>query len=111
MIKITKILNYGGACPFQIDALTDDNRLIYGRYRWGHLTVSIGSQDDLSEDAAIKKESIFSAQIGGEFDGCMGLDEFKEHTKATIDWSDAIDEKEIWLKEFLAKSCLIPSIS
>ncbi len=103
-VKVVNILSYGGACPFQIDALTDDNRLIYGRYRWGHLTATIGAQDDLSEDAAIRKELIFSAQVGGEYDGCMDLNEFQEHTKDAIDWSDAVDEKEIWLKEFLAKS-------
>lgn len=47
VIKIAKILNHGGSCPFQIDALTDDDRLIYGRYRHGYLRVYIGKAGDL----------------------------------------------------------------
>ncbi len=69
MIKITKILGYGGACPFQIDALTSDDRLIYGRYRNGYLRVRIGKTGDLSEDAAVGGERIFLKSVGGTFDG------------------------------------------
>lgn len=92
MIKITKILGYGGACPFQIDALTDDDRLIYGRYRGGRLTVNIGQIGDFSEDAAVGGERIFFKNVGGTFDGYMSLEEFKNHTKETLDFSEAVDD-------------------
>lgn len=59
MIKITKILGYGGSCPFQIDALTDDDRMIYGRYRGGRLSVRIGEAGNLAEDSAFFGERIF----------------------------------------------------
>lgn len=92
MIKITKILNHGGACPFQIDALTDDDRLIYGRYRHGYLRVHIGKTGDLSEDAAVGGELIFQKDLGKPFDGYMSLEEFKNHTKETLDFSEAVDD-------------------
>jgi len=91
MIKITKIINHGGFCPFQIDALTNDDRMIYGRYRWGHLRVTIGKVGDHSEYAAVDGEQIFAKDVGPQFCGDMTLQEFKEHTKETLDFSEAVD--------------------
>lgn len=92
MVKITKIINHGGACPFQIDALTDDGRMIYGRYRHGYLRVYIGKLGDFSEFAAVDGDLIFQADVGGPLDGCMTLEEFKEYTKETLDFSEAVDD-------------------
>lgn len=92
MIKITKIINHGGACPFQIDALTNDDRLIYGRYRNGRVRVYVGEFGDLSPDAAVDGDMIFSNLIGDAFDGTMTLEEFKEATKTTLDFSEAVDD-------------------
>lgn len=92
MIKIAKILNHGGSCPFQIDALTDDDRMIYGRYKGGRVRVYIGEVGDLSEDAAVDGQLIFSDMIGDESDGWMSLEEFKDHTKTTLDFSEAKDD-------------------
>lgn len=90
MIKIKTILNHGGACPFQIDALTSDDRLIYGRYRFGNLSVQIGESGDRSEFAAVRGKEILRKEVGGEYDGCMSLETFKEHTKTTLDFSETV---------------------
>lgn len=91
MIKIKTILNHGGICPFQIDALTDDGRMIYGRYRWGRLAVYVGQIGDLSEYAGVNGELIFwNSKLGSSLDGCMSLEEFKDHTKETLDFSEAV---------------------
>lgn len=92
MITIKTILGHGGVCPFQLDALTDDNRRIYGRYRHGYLRVYIGKDGDLSEDGAVDGDLLFSKDMGKPFDGCMSLEEFKDETKSEIDWSEAVDE-------------------
>jgi hypothetical protein len=92
MIKITKILGYGGACPFQIEALTDDDRLIYGRYRGGRLSVHIGEAGNLAEDSALFGERIVFKDFGKPFDGYMSLEEFQNHTKETLDFSEAVDD-------------------
>lgn len=60
MIKIKTILNHGGVCPFQIDALTNDDRLIYGRYRNGRVRVYVGEFGDLSPDAAVDGDLTYS---------------------------------------------------
>jgi hypothetical protein len=88
MIKITKILNYGGACPFQIDALTDDNRRIYGKYRSGCVRVYVSRTGDLTDDGATDGDLYFLNLVGGEFDGYMSLEEFKKETKYVLDWSE-----------------------
>lgn len=92
MIKIKTILNHGGFYPFQIDALTDDDRMVYGRYRYGGIRVYIGEAGDLSEDAALDGELLFEAVAGGPLDGTMTLEEFKEQTKLTLDFSEAVDD-------------------
>jgi hypothetical protein len=76
MIKITRVVHTCGACPSQWDAWTDDNKYVYIRYRWGHLSVSYD----------VFGENIFNKDIGGEFDGSMGFGELKKHTAGIIDW-------------------------
>jgi hypothetical protein len=88
MIKISEILNYGGACPFQIDALTNDNRRIYGRYRHGYVRVYISKTGDLTDDAAIDGDLIYRHDTGRPYDGYISLEEFKEKTKHILDWSE-----------------------
>ena len=90
MFKIKTILGYGGSCPFQIDALTDDDRMIYGRYRGGKLSVYIGKTGDLSEDAAVCGERIFFKYFDEMFNGSMTLEEFQNETKETLDFSEAV---------------------
>jgi hypothetical protein len=97
MIKITKILNHGGSCPFQIDASSNDDRMIYGRYRRGRVRVYVGEAGDLSEDAGVDGQLIFSNMIGDEFDGYMTLEEFKNNTKTVLDFSEAGDDSLLCL--------------
>lgn len=92
MIKITKIINHGGSCPFQIDASTDDDRMIYGRYRHGYLRVYIGRSGDFSEFAAVEGDLVFRADLGGPHYGTMTLEEFKEYTKEALDFVGAVDD-------------------
>lgn len=103
MIKIKTILHWGGACPFQLDALTDDNRLIYGRYRHGWIEVRIGAKDDLSEDAAVSGESLLREKIGENFDGYIDIEQFKLETEELIDWSEAFDQHSVDRDAFVAK--------
>lgn len=91
MIKISKILAFGGSCPTQLDAITSDGRMVYGRYRHGHLTVEIGAQYDFSEYAAVGGECILEKVVGEPWDGTMSKREFCEHTKDVLDFSGAKD--------------------
>lgn len=94
--KITKILGFGGSCPTQLDAITDDNRMVYGRYRWGKLSICLGEPGELNDMAAVCGKEIFRTEVGGEYDGCMDLSEMAELTEEVIEWPEnlSVDNNE-----------------
>ena len=68
MIKVTSITQTCSACPAQWEGITEDNRKIYVRYRWGYLSVRIGEIDDMEEWAAVTGAEIFVIDYGDGFD-------------------------------------------
>lgn len=74
MINVTKIVNTCTACPSQWSGVTDDEKEVYVRYRWGYLSVDVG------------EDCVFEANPGDSLDGYMDFDELKEHTKNVISW-------------------------
>jgi hypothetical protein len=92
MIKVKSIALTCTACPSQFEGLTEDNRKLYFRYRFGRLTVEIGAKDDMSEFAALRGERIYSISIGDEYDGYMDLEELKGHTMDVLYWNDPLEE-------------------
>ena len=85
--KIKKLTQTCGACPSQWEASTDDGRMIYIRYRWGGLSVSISKEitDDIYD--AIDGDNLFCETLGDSFDGLMSEEAMKEITKEVIDWN------------------------
>ncbi len=75
MIKIKKLTCTCTACPSQWEGRTDDNREIYIRYRYGHLSVRVAG------------ERIFQISHGDDMDGVMDFDTLKELTKDIIEFS------------------------
>lgn len=68
MIKIKKLLSYGGACPYQLEAITEDDKWLYIRYRHGVLSyVVANSEKEWMDNDCIEYD--FSEQIGEGFDG------------------------------------------
>lgn len=93
MIKITKLVQTCEACPSQWDGLTDDNRAVYIRFRWGQLSICLGKQNDTSEFAALEGETIYCEQISDGLDGILATKEMKEITKSLIDWTSLMPRK------------------
>ena len=87
MIKIKQLVKTCEACPAQWEGYTDDDRKVYVRYRWGHLSVRLGDIGDTAEFAGIRGEEIFGKQIGEDLHGVMSYDELKELTKDIIQWA------------------------
>ena len=85
--KIKKLTQTCGACPSQWEASTDDGRMIYIRYRWGGLSVSISKEitDDIYD--AIDGDNLFYENLGDGLDGYLTEEEMKEATKEVIDWN------------------------
>ena len=71
MIVIKSVEWSGGACPYQIEATTDDGKHFYLRYRGGRLRASC--HDDNGMICA--KYNVINVQIGGQFDGSINHDE------------------------------------
>lgn len=71
------------ACPSQWEGTTMENEPVYVRYRWGHLTVQIGSPGEIG---AYSSPVVFQRNYGDELDGVLNEQELEELTKDLIDW-------------------------
>ena len=45
-VRIASIQLAGGACPYQIEATTDDGQYFYLRYRWGRLRAGVAQKEE-----------------------------------------------------------------
>lgn len=74
-----KLLQTCMACPSQWDGVTDDDRAVYVRYRWGILAVHVGAIGDTSKFAALDGENIVNDEIGDGYDGLLTQSELLVH--------------------------------
>jgi hypothetical protein len=68
MIVIKKFISYGGACPYQLEAITSDNKWLYIRYRHGVLSYVVAD----SYDSWMNGDHLdydYRQGIGDAFDG------------------------------------------
>ena len=72
MIVIKKLLSYGGACPYQLEAITTDDKWLYIRYRSGILSYVVANS---------KKEWMNSDCIDYNYSEAIGdgLDGYADH--------------------------------
>lgn len=74
------------ACPSQWEGRTDDERLIYVRYRWGYLTISISKPNSRDISDAVNGEPVFDLKHGDDLSGYMEYEELKKLTQHLIEW-------------------------
>lgn len=116
MIVVAKVTNAGGACPFQVEGVTDKGEEVYARYRWGNLRVEVNreivyrwrkkeDQDDetrikemreagMKEDHIQSMETTFKMMRESGFVpwyGHMTYDKLKEITAGIIQWPDEVE--------------------
>jgi hypothetical protein len=84
MIIIKSIECSGGACPYQIEATTDDGRHFYLRYRWGHLRASCHKDPTME----CQDYNVISEQIGDPMDGVIDHDKVVELLKDKVKFPD-----------------------
>ena len=84
MIVLKTILSAGGACPYQLEATTEDGKWFYLRYRNGMLRYAVAS----SYVSWVKRKRDnpydFNKQIGGELDGYAEHSEIYQHLKDLV---------------------------
>ena len=83
-----------GACPTQAEGVTDDDRAVYVRYRWGGLSVRVSEPGDHSEFSAVRGEEIFQADIGDGFDGFLSEGQLRAATAEVIEWPAPVSGTE-----------------
>ena len=88
MIKISKIIYSGGACPYQLEANTDDGKWLYIRYRNGMLRYVLAETS--TEWLKNKKDTWydFNHKIGDDFDGYADHDKIYPHLKDHIQFPE-----------------------
>lgn len=69
MIKIKKLLSYGGACPYQLEAITTDDKWLYIRYRHGVLSYELADSKEAWMNCDDCYINFYSEQIGHNMDG------------------------------------------
>ena len=70
-MKIKKLVQTLIACPSQWEGTLEDGRMIYCRYRWGHLSISVS--EEATEDVydAVNGQNVYHEKLGDEYDGVL----------------------------------------
>ena len=78
------------ACPSQWEGTLEDGRMIYIRFRWGYLSVSISDNptDDVMD--AVGDKEIYGEQLSDGLDGVLGEAELIEKTKHILTYPQSI---------------------
>lgn len=87
MIKIKRLLSYGGACPYQLEAITSDDKWLYIRYRSGILSYVVAN----SEKEWMNSDCIdynYSEAIGDGMDGYADHDLIFPHLCDKIEFPE-----------------------
>ena len=84
MLKVVKLIQTCYACPSQWEGTLDDGRMIYIRFRWGNLTISVSPTPTTDVYDAVGGEVIYSKRTSDGLDGVMDYEEFKSLTKGLL---------------------------
>lgn len=92
-MKIVEITRTCIACPSQWEGVTEDNRWVYIRYRWGKLRANIGKIDSAGSDWTFDDtKHVFTLELGDSFDGLLEYSELKKILEEKFHWT--LPEKE-----------------
>jgi len=89
-LKLVSLTQTCGACPSQWNAMTDDGRQVYIRYRWGYLSVCVGEAGDTTEYAGVRGDPFFGEQHGDLLEGVRATEELMEVCGSRIEWPNTV---------------------
>jgi hypothetical protein len=92
MIVVKELTKTCSFCPSQWEGRTEDDKPIYVRYRWGHLSICLGQKGGSINDAVLG-ESVFESQLGDSLDGYLYDEELINATKGIIQWPSNFNEE------------------
>lgn len=89
MIVIKSIEYAGGACPYQIEATTEDGKYFYLRYRSGRLRAGISETYDSFRQSDINyRYNVIDIPFGDEMAGYANHDDIYPLLKSAIKFPD-----------------------
>lgn len=86
-LKIVEYIKTCSACPAQWEMWVKNGRMIYVRYRYGHLTVNISEKPTEDVAKAINGKEILSLHCGDDYHGEMEIETLEKLTKGILDFS------------------------
>lgn len=88
MISVVKVRQTCSACPSQWDGETDDGKMVYVRFRWGHLAVTVGKDIWGETPDGVRVVDLYH---GDGLAGFMDYMELRELTKDVVTWPDQME--------------------
>jgi len=83
--KIISIKRITEACPSQWKIKLLDGRMIYARYRWGTLSITISNRPtDKALEVVRNGRILFHERVGDDFDGWMSTEEMLKYLNPII---------------------------
>lgn len=84
MVTIKQVLYAGGACPYQIEAITDDGKFFYLRYRSGTLRFGVWE----NEESFDITNYMFVKTIGDRYEGWGDHDLISKELEGLVTFPD-----------------------
>jgi len=88
-LKVVSLTQTTTACPTQWEGRLADGRSVYIRFRWGVLTVSVGSDPDWAIENAINRP-LFRKFVGGYFGELLPEHKLRETLRGILDLPKSI---------------------
>ena len=88
MIIIKTIYSAGGACPYQLEAITEDGQWFYLRYRNGMLRYAVATDAVSWSKSKTDNPYDFNKQIGDELNGYADHATIYPHLKDLVKFPD-----------------------
>ena len=101
-IRIKKVLWWGGNCPFQVEAVCEDERPLYLRSRHSGLTVDLGEPGE--RDAVMQGIVFHITHPEDDFEwGWVNMRDVYLLTRGYIRWPITFALRSLWEGNFLVR--------
>ena len=80
-MKILNLTKTCWMCPSQWEGTLEDGKMVYIRYRWGHLTITTSKEPSNDIQDAVDGEMLLELQVGDDFCGNMENEDMLSYLK------------------------------
>ena len=95
-MKVEKIVKTCDSYPSQWEGITDDNRQVYVRYRWGCLYILVGKVGDMSKFGGVCGEEVMFIDLNEEYHGVMDYAQLKKLSDGIVEFPNLEENRVDW---------------